>query len=120
MKGMFNMRKMKRIKGTALAFAIGLSSFSFINVTSASAAENTNATSNKMALAAATCTAQFENTRVREDKSTSSKTAYFVAKGTRFSGEWVKGQTVNGTNQWLKFYNTTWKTDFYVSKSVCN
>ncbi|MGQ7871758.1 SH3 domain-containing protein [Bacillus sp. 1A] len=110
------MRKMKRIKGLALACAIGLSSFSFINVTSASAAEKNNATSKGLAV----CYAQYENTKVRTDKSTSSKIAYSVANGTRFNGEWVKGQTVNGTNQWLKFYNSNWGTYLYVSKSVCN
>ncbi|HDR4483495.1 TPA: SH3 domain-containing protein [Bacillus cereus] len=116
------MRKMKRIKGLALACAIGLSSFSFIGVTSASAAENTNVTSNKTAKAKglAVCNAQYENTKVRTEASTSSKIAYYVANGTRFNGEWVKGQTVNGTNQWLKFYNSNWKTHLYVSKSVCN
>ncbi|MGH0610211.1 MULTISPECIES: SH3 domain-containing protein [Bacillus cereus group] len=114
------MRKMKRIKGAALACAIGLSSFSFIGVTSASAAENTNVTSNKAAKGLAVCNAQYENTKVRTEASTSSKIAYNVANGTRFTGEWVKGQTVNGTNQWLKFYDSNWKTHLYVSKSVCN
>ncbi|WP_088362374.1 lysin [Bacillus cereus] len=110
------MRKMKRIKGLALACAIGLGSFSFINVTSASAAEKTNATSKGIAV----CYAKYANTKARTDKSTSSKLAYSVAKGTRFNGVWVSGETVDGTNQWLKFYDPNWKTDLYVSKSVCN
>ncbi|MGG2119903.1 SH3 domain-containing protein [Bacillus bombysepticus] len=68
----------------------------------------------------AVCNAQYENTKVRTEASTSSKIAYNVANGTRFTGEWVKGQTVNGNNQWLKFYNSNWGTYLYVSKSVCN
>jgi hypothetical protein len=82
--------------------------------------ENTNVTSYKAAKGLAVCNAQYENTKVRTEASTSSKIAYYVANGTRFNGEWVKGQTVNGTNQWLKFYNSNWKTHLYVSKSVCN
>ncbi|PFV91619.1 lysin [Bacillus thuringiensis] len=83
-------------------------------------AENNNFTSNKAAKGLAVCNAQYENTKVRTEASTSSKIAYNVANGTRFTGEWVKGQTVNGNNQWLKFYNSNWGTYLYVSKSVCN